>query len=78
MEYVERLAELRQLWEQVTIYNGDSIITPDMFVICGRRVVDLSGVTALDQALAIGGSELEGLAPETPVAFISVQGARGI
>jgi N-methylhydantoinase A/oxoprolinase/acetone carboxylase beta subunit len=72
------LAELRQLWEQVTIYNGDSIITPDMFVISGRRVVDLSGVTALDQALAIGGSELEGLAPETPVAFISVQGARGI
>jgi hypothetical protein len=72
------LAELRQLWEQVTIYNGDSIIAPDMFVISGRRVVDLSGVTALDQALAIGGSELEGLAPETPVAFISVQGARGI
>ena len=72
------LDQLKRVWEQVTIYNGDSVITPDVFVIAGRRVVDLSGVTALNQALAIGRSELEGLAPETPVAFISVQGARGI
>jgi hypothetical protein len=54
------------------------VITPDVFVVAGRRVVDLSGVTALEQALAIGHSELEGLAPDTPVALISVQGARGI
>src|SRR6266404_59580 len=72
------LAEMRRLWEQVTIYNGDSVITPDMFVIAGRRVVDLSGVSALEQALAIGRSELEGLAPEAPVALITVQCARGL
>jgi hypothetical protein len=72
------LAEMRRLWEEVTIYNGDSVITPDMFVIAGRRVVDLSGVSALEQALAIGSSELEGLAPEAPIALITVQGARGI
>jgi len=72
------LAEMRRLWEEVTIYNGDSVITPDMFMIAGRRVVDLSGVSALEQALAIGRSELEGLAPEAPVALITVQGARGI
>ncbi len=72
------LAEMRRLWEEVTIYNGDSVIAPDMFVIAGRRVLDLSGVSALEQALAIGRSELEGLAPETPVALITVQGARGI
>ena len=72
------LAEMRRLWEEVTIYNGDSVIAPDMFMIAGRRVVDLSGVSALEQALAIGRSELEGLAPETPVALITVQGARGI
>jgi hypothetical protein len=54
------------------------VITPDVFVIAGRRVVDLSGVAALDQALAIGLSELQGLAPDAPVALISVEGARGI
>jgi N-methylhydantoinase A len=72
------LDQLKRVWEQATIYNGDSVITPDVFVIAGRRVVDLSGLAALDQALAIGRSELEGLAPDTPVALISVQGARGI
>jgi N-methylhydantoinase A/oxoprolinase/acetone carboxylase beta subunit len=72
------LAEMRRLWEEVTIYNGDSVITPDMFVIAGRRVIDLSGVSALEQALAIGRSELEGLAPEAPVALVTVQGARGL
>jgi len=72
------LDQLRRVWEEVTIYNGDSVITPDVFVIAGRRVVDLSGVTALEQALAMGRSELDGLAPETPVALISVEGARGI
>ncbi len=37
------IAQLRRCWEEVTIYNGDSVITPDVFVIAGRRVVDLSG-----------------------------------
>jgi N-methylhydantoinase A/oxoprolinase/acetone carboxylase beta subunit len=72
------MAQLRRAWEEVTIYNGDSVITPDVFVIAGRRVVDLSGITALDQAMTIGRSELEGLPDETAVAIIGVQGARGI
>jgi N-methylhydantoinase A len=70
--------ELRRLWEETTIYNGDSVITPDMFLIAGAHVVDLSGVSALDQALAIARSELDGLASEAPVALISMRGARGI
>lgn len=72
------LNELKRLWEDATIYNGDSVITPDVFLIVGRRVVDLSGVTALDQALAIGRSELDGLAADAPIAIITVQGSRGL
>ncbi|HEX7955069.1 MAG TPA: hydantoinase/oxoprolinase family protein [Burkholderiales bacterium] len=72
------LQQLRALWESVTIYNGDSVIAPDMFVVAGRRIVDLCGVTALDQALAISRGELEGLPPEAPVVLISMQGARGL
>ena len=72
------IAQLRRCWEEVTIYNGDSVITPDVFVIAGRRVVDLSGITALDQATTIGRSELEGLPDEAAIAIIGVQGARGI
>jgi len=72
------LQQLRRVWEDVTIYNGDSVITPDVFVIAGRRVLDLSGVTTLDQALAISRGELEGLSAEAPIALISVPGARGL
>lgn len=43
-----------------------------------RRLVDLSGVTAIDQAATIGRSELEGLPDDAAVAIIGVQGARGV
>jgi N-methylhydantoinase A len=72
------LDTLRRVWEDNTIYNGDSVITPDMFVIAGGHIVDLSGVTTLDHAIAISRGELEGMAPESPVALIAVQGARGL
>jgi N-methylhydantoinase A/oxoprolinase/acetone carboxylase beta subunit len=69
---------LRRVWEETTIYNGDSVITPDMFVIAGGHIVDLSGVTTLDHAIAISRGELEGMAPESRIALIAVQGARGL
>jgi N-methylhydantoinase A len=72
------LGALKRLWEEVTIYNGDSVITPDIFVIAGGHVVDLSGVTALDHALAIGRSELDGMPGDAKIALISIPGARGL
>jgi N-methylhydantoinase A len=72
------LAELRRLWESVTIYNGDSIITPDFFVIAGGHIVDLCGVTTLDHAIAISRGEIEALAPDSPLALIAIQGKSGL
>jgi hypothetical protein len=69
---------LRQLWEETTIYNGDSVIVPDMFVIVGSHVVDLTGTASLEQALAVAQSEFEGLASDAPIALISIRGARGL
>jgi N-methylhydantoinase A len=68
------LESLRRLWTETTIYNGDSVIAPDVFLIVGARVVDLSGIISVDQAIAVAESEFEGLAPEVAVAMISVQG----
>jgi hypothetical protein len=68
------LESLRRLWTETTIYNGDSVIAPDVFLIVGARVVDLSGVISVDQAIAVAESEFEGLAPEVAVAMIGVQG----
>ncbi|TWT08659.1 hydantoinase/oxoprolinase family protein [Reyranella sp. CPCC 100927] len=67
---------LKAFWEETTIYNGDSVIAPDMFVIVGAQVVDLTGMVAVEQALAVARSEFDGLAPDAGVVFIAVAGAR--
>jgi len=68
------LKSLRQLWTETTIYNGDSVIAPAVFLIVGARVVDLSGVVSVEQAIAVAESEFEGLAPEAAIAMIGMQG----
>jgi N-methylhydantoinase A len=70
------IASLKKFWEDQTLYNGDSVVVPDMFLVIGGQVVDLTGMVALDQALAVARSEFEGLAPDVNVAFIAVAGAR--
>jgi N-methylhydantoinase A len=67
---------VRRVWSETTIYNGDSVVTPDMFVIVGARIVDLSGISVVEQALAIAKTEFEGLAPDAAVAVICAPGAR--
>jgi N-methylhydantoinase A len=67
---------LKRFWEDNTIYNGDSVIVPDMFIAVGAHIVDLTGIVALDQALAIVRTEFEGLAPDVSVVFVAVAGAR--
>ena len=72
------LGAIRALWESLTIYNGDSNITPDLFVLVGAHVIDLSGIVAVEQALAIAKTEFAGLPPDTTIALIAVEGARGM
>jgi N-methylhydantoinase A/oxoprolinase/acetone carboxylase beta subunit len=69
---------LRRLWEDTTIYNGDSTITPDIFVIVGGQLIDLSGVNSIDQAMAVTRSELDGLAAEASIALIGIPPSRGL
>jgi N-methylhydantoinase A len=69
---------LRRLWEDTTIYNGDSTITPDIFVIVGGQLIDLSGVNSIDQAVAITRSELDGLTADAAIALIGIPPSRGL
>jgi len=71
-------ADVRRLWEDTTIYNGDSTITPDIFIIIGSQIIDLSGVNSIDQALAITRSEFDGLIASDPIALISIPPSRGL
>ncbi len=70
--------ELKRLWEQTTNYNGDSILQPDILVIVGGHIIDLSGMQSLDQASAVAGTELMGSQPKDPVVLIGIRGNRGL
>jgi N-methylhydantoinase A len=72
------LGDLRRLWEDTTIYNGDSVITPDIFVIVGGQIIDLSGVNSIDQALAVVRGEFDGLAESDAIGLISIPPSRGL
>ena len=69
---------LKQSWEQLTIYNGDSIIFPDLFLIVGSHVMDLSGVQSVDHALGLVGTDLAGVKPDEPIVVLGTRGARGL
>lgn len=69
---------LRRLWEDTTIYNGDSTITPHIFVIVGGQLIDLSGVNSLNQALIVTRGELDGLAQDASIALIGIPPSRGL
>ena len=72
------MAGLKETWENLTIYNGDSIIYPDIFLIVGSHIVDLTGVQSIDQAFGVVSNELDGLAPDQPVAVVGMRGQRGL
>jgi len=69
---------LKQAWENLTIYNGDSIIYLDLFLIVGSHIVDLSGVQSMEQAFGVVSTELEGVAEDQPVVVMGTRGQRGI
>ncbi|MHB1133588.1 MAG: hydantoinase/oxoprolinase family protein, partial [Chloroflexota bacterium] len=62
------LANLKATWDDLTIYNGDSVIYPDLFLIVGSHIVDLTGVQSVEHATGLVVNELEGVRPDEPVA----------
>lgn len=71
-------AGLKESWEQLTIYNGDSIILPEIFVIVGSHILDLSGVQSAEHAQGLVATDLAGVAPDEPVVVVGTRGARGL
>lgn len=73
---VSRLeADLKQLLTERSRYGDAGIEMPNTFVLCGGRIVDLSGLVTPDQVATLAAAELSGLPPEEPV--VIVLGNRG-
>jgi len=60
-----------RLWQEGTVYVGDATVFPDMFLVVGSRLVDLSGMQALEHAQGVARTELEGRLAEEVVVLIA-------
>jgi len=60
-----------RLWRDGTVYVGDATVHPDMFLVIGSRLVDLSGMQALEHAQEVARTEMEGRQVDEVVVVIA-------
>lgn len=66
-----RLAEdLKQLLTERSAYGDAGIEMPNTFVLCGGRIIDLSGLMTPDQVASLAAVEVGGLPADEPVAIV--------
>ncbi len=67
----DAIAEMTTLWAELA-RSVTSASIPALIVLHGRHLIDLSGVEALDQAVALATAELQDLPGDTAVAVIGI------
>ena len=55
------------LVEDLTVYNDGGANLPNVYVVVGKRIIDLSGMTSLEQILSLAAVELGGYSSDEPV-----------
>lgn len=59
--------DLSWLLEELTEYNDGGTNLPNIYIVLGKRIVDLSGMQSADQIVSLGGVELAGCGTEEPL-----------
>ena len=69
------LSDLKKLWDEETTFSGDAIVRPEIYVIVGGRLIDLSGLSmsSLDNVMSMVRSELQGLKENEKVVLIGAK-----
>lgn len=62
--------DLKRVLEERSQYGDAGIEMPNTFVLCGGRILDLSGLLAPDQVASLAAAELGGIPPEEPVTIL--------
>lgn len=68
--------QLSKLWDECMVYRSDIMITPDLFVVLGSRLLDYSGISSLEQVEKVLQTELNDVSEDT--LLILVGGKNGI
>ncbi len=66
---------LDRMLQQTTCYGDSGAVLPETYLLCGSRLLDLSGGTTRDQMHALAGAELEGHKPEESLVILCVKRA---
>lgn len=61
---------VKSLLEKLTVYGDGGVEVPDTYVLYGKRIIDCSGVTDVQQILSLLKVELEGATPQASVAVL--------
>lgn len=64
-------SELTRLSDEHSLWGDAGKVIPDMLVLAGTKIIDLSGVLNIEQAVALCRAELEMVRKESPVAVIA-------
>lgn len=67
--------DFKKLFDNLSTYKGDVIICPDLFTVVGGRIIEVSGVSSLDQAMGIINAEIGGLNTSEPAVMIGIRQA---
>ena len=59
--------DLDYILEELTEYNDGGTNLPNVYVILGKRIVDLSGMTSPEQITSLGNVELAGCGQDEPL-----------
>lgn len=59
--------QLSWLLEELTEYNDGGTNLPNIYIVLGKRIVDLSGMQSADQIVSLGAVELAGCGAEEPL-----------
>ncbi len=71
---VEAIAkDLEFVITRLTDFGDAGRDLPDVHVLAGARIVNLSGLAETEQAIALANTELENLAPEEKIVIIAAQ-----
>lgn len=59
--------QLNWLLEELTEYNDGGTNMPNIYIVLGKRIVDLSGMQSADQIVSLGSVELAGCGADEPL-----------
>ena len=59
--------QLNWLLEELTEYNDGGTNLPNIYIVLGKRIVDLSGMQSAEQIISLGNVELAGCGADEPL-----------